>query len=746
MAKEDSQKARRTNPSARAPQSSLAPKSSVTKPAGAPQPQPASANAKPEKLFTPPPEAEIYFGREICGESGAAEAREWLVTNGIGGYASGDMLGGATRRYHGLLVGALQPPVGRTVLVAGFDENVRYGDEVFALSTHRWTSGSVDPQGFRLLQSFHLEGMNPVWTYAFADALLEKRLWMRQSENTTYVHYALVQGSRAVSLELKALVNYRDFHSLTHAGDWRMQIAPAENGVAVTAFAGAQTFYLKSPEATCEVRGEWYRDYFLPAEKERGLDDHEDNLFAAVFRTELSAGKSVTLVCSTEANASLDAETVRAEQANHNVKLFQSWQQANSGAEAKSARETLSPAIALDDTPAWVWQLVLAADQFIVRRALPPEGDASGGKGVAEPDGRTVIAGYHWFADWGRDTMIALPGLTLATGRADVARQILLAFARYVDGGMLPNNFPDAAGAPQYNTVDAAMWYFEAVRQYFAATQDIATLQKLFPVLASIVAAHVAGTRYNIHVDPADGLIYAGGPGVQLTWMDAKVGDWVVTPRTGKPVEINALWINALATMKEFCGVVAKPSGDFEKLAARATSSFAKFWNAPRGCCYDVIDAPGIGSDAALRPNQIFAVSLPVSPLSPEQQKSVVDVCARQLLTSHGLRSLGRGEPGYQGHYGGDQRARDGAYHQGTVWGWLLGPFVLAHLRVYQDTAAALRLLDPLGRQIYTYGLGTVGEIFDGDEPFVPCGCVAQAWSVAELLRAWHIIASPLRG
>lgn len=695
-----------------------------------------ATKGRPAKIFSAVPAAEIQFGRDICGGLESAETREWLATNGLGGYASGTMAGSATRRYHGLLVAALQPPVGRTVLVAGVDENVRYGTDAFALGMHRWVSGSVAPQGFRLLQSFHLEGMNPVWTYALADALLEKRAWMRPGENTTYVQYTLVRGSRALSLELKALVNYRDFHSVTHAGDWRMEIAPVGNGVAITAFAGAQTFYLKSAEASCEPRGEWYRDYFLPAEKERGLDDCDDNLFAALFRAELHAGESVTLVCSTEANASLDAETARAEQANHDVKLFQAWQEANSRNGAAAARETSS----LEDAPAWVWQLVLAADQFIVKRSIPGATAPRNGD-AAVADGRTVIAGYHWFADWGRDTMIALPGLTLATGRADVARRILLAFARYVDGGMLPNNFPDAAGAPQYNTVDAAMWYFEAVRQYFAATQDAKTLQELFPVLASIVAAHVAGTRYNIHVDPADGLIYAGGPGVQLTWMDAKVGDWVVTPRTGKPVEISALWINALQTMKEFCRVLAKASDVYEKLGAQATASFAKFWNAKRGCCYDVIDAPGIGNDAALRPNQIFAVSLPVSPLSREQQKSVVDVCAQQLLTSHGLRSLARGEPGYQGRYGGDQRSRDGAYHQGTVWGWLLGPFVLAHLRVYGDRGAALRFLDPLGRQIYAYGLGTVGEIFDGDEPCAPCGCIAQAWSVSELLRAWHVIA-----
>ena len=693
-------------------------------------------HTNPEKSVVLPPEAEIRFERDICGHLDSAISREWLVTNGIGGFASGTVAGSATRRYHGLLVAALQPPVGRTQLVAGIDENAQYGSEAFALSTHRWASGTVDPQGFRLLQSFHLEGMNPVWTYALADALLEKRVWMRQGENTTYVQYTMVCGSQPLSLKFKALVNYRDFHSMTHAGDWRMNIAAVEHGVAITAFDGARTFYLKSSGGSCELRHEWYRDYVFAAEQERGLDDHEDNLFAALFRAELIAGESVTLVLSTEANALLDAETARAAQANHDVKIFQAWQQANSPAPAANGPDAAS----LEDAPAWVWQLVLAADQFIVKRDLPAaSGDSAGAENT---DGRTVIAGYHWFADWGRDTMIALPGLTLSTGRTDIARKILLAFARYVDGGMLPNNFPDAAGQPGYNTVDAAMWYFEAVRLYFAATQDAATLQKLFPVLVSIVEAHVAGTRYNIHVDPADGLIYAGGPGVQLTWMDAKVGDWVVTPRTGKAVEINALWINALESMVQFSRVLAKPFEIYEKLKDQAAASFAKFWNASRSCCYDVIDAPGIGNDASLRPNQIFAVSLPVSPLSVEQQKSVVDVCAQQLLTSYGLRSLGPGEPGYQGHYGGGPLARDGAYHQGTVWGWLLGPYVLAHLRVYGDRAAALRTLDPLGKQIYTYGLGTVGEIFDGDAPFTPCGCIAQAWSVSELLRVWHAAAT----
>jgi predicted glycogen debranching enzyme len=668
-------------------------------------------------------QAEIEFGREICGQLEAAEAREWLVTNGLGGFASGTVAGCTTRRYHGLLIAALQPPVARTLLVAGIDEMVRYAGADYPLATHRWASGAVAPRGFLNLESFHLEGTKPVWTYALADALLEKRVWMRQGENTTYVQYTLVRASSAAEIELKVIVNYRDFHGSMHAGDWHMKIEPVENGVMVRAYDGTTPFYLRSTQASCKPRHEWYRNCFLRAEKARGLEDHEDHLFAAMFHATLEAGASVTIVASTAAQASLDAESARWQQSDHELALFKAWQR----------KHEASGASLPEDAPSWIWQLVLAADQFIVKRALPEE-----------PDGRSIIAGYHWFGDWGRDTMIALPGLTLTMGRPDVARRILLAFSRYVDAGMLPNNFPDADGRPEYNTVDAALWYFEAARQYCAATQDLDTLQKLFPVLAGILDAHVKGTRYNIHVDPADGLLYSGGPGVQLTWMDAKVGDWVVTPRTGKPIEINALWLNALHTMAEFARLLVKPGAGYEKLAAKAGKSFQKFWNAERLCCYDVIDAPGIGKDALIRPNQIFSVSLPVSPLTREQQKAVVDICAQRLLTSHGLRSLAPGEPGYQGRYGGSPHDRDAVYHQGTVWGWLLGPFALAHYRVYADREAALRFLEPLGRTIYSDGLGTLGEIFQGDPPFASCGCIAQAWSVAELLRAWeHLSTKP---
>jgi predicted glycogen debranching enzyme len=654
----------------------------------------------------------IQFGAELGRDLVAAESREWLVTNGLGGYASGTVAGGMSRRYHGLLVAALQPPVGRTQLVAWMDEIVRCGGEEFALATHHWASGVVEPKGFQYIESFRLEGTTPVWTYALGDTLLEKRVWMQHGANTTYVQYTVLQGGSPLEMELKAWVNYRDFHAATHAGDWRMSIEPVEKGVKIVAFNGATPFYLKSAEAACEARHDWYRDCFLPLERNRGLDDREDHLFAALFRAKLEAGESFAIVLTTEETASLDAQAARTQRAAYESTLL-------SGADCLKREADAA-------SPDWLQQLVLAADQFIVKRALPDQ-----------PDGSSVIAGYHWFADWGRDTMIALPGLTLATGRSDVAKEILLAFARYVDRGMLPNHFPDAGGRPEYNTVDAALWYFESVRQYFADTGDKPTLQTLFPALAGIVDAHVKGTRYQIHVDPEDGLLYAGEPGVQLTWMDAKVGDWVVTPRTGKAVEINALWINGLETMAGFARVLKKSSDTYDTLSRKAKDSFQRFWNSRRGCCFDVIDVPGQGNDESLRPNQIFAVALPVSPLTAAQQKSVVDICAEHLLTPHGLRSLAPGESAYQGHYGGGPRERDAAYHQGTAWGWLLGPFALAHFRVYGNRAAMMGLFDSVDTAIRSYGVGSLAEIYHGDAPFTPDGCIAQAWSVGEVLRAW---------
>jgi predicted glycogen debranching enzyme len=661
--------------------------------------------------------AAVDFGREVCCDLASAESREWLVTNGIGGYAFGTIPGHQTRRYHGLLVAALQPPLGRTLLLAKLEEAVRYGARRFDLATNRWVSGVVAPQGFRHIERFHLEGSIPVWTFALADALLEKRVFMQPGANTTFVMYRLVRASAAIELSIKALVNYCDEHFTTVAGNLHMDVAPVERGLRVTAFEGAVPFYLLSASGAARPAHEWYREFDLASERARGLSDRTDLLFAGEFSAALAPGDSITIVASTSPTPSLSGEAALAARHREAHALLERFFAGNMG-----VAPTAPPAIQ---------QLVLAADQFIAARPL---------EGAAEA--RTILAGYPWFGDWGRDTMVALPGLCLATGRPWLARNILRTFARFVSQGMLPNIIPSAGEEPQYNSVDAALWYFEAVREYFDATSDTGLLRELYPVLSGIVAAHVRGTRYNIHVDPADGLLYAGQPGVQLTWMDAKAGDWVVTPRIGKPVEVNALWLNATTTMARLGHAIGRTGNRYDDLAELARAGFARFWNPATQFCFDVIDGPGGtgDNDASLRPNQIFAVSLQESGLTPAQQQAVVDVCARELLTSFGLRSLGPGEPGYHGRYAGNPQDRDTAYHQGTVWGWLLGPFALAHLRVFQDPDIAASFLEPMLKHVQAAGLGTASEIFDGDPPFAPQGCVAQAWTVGETLRAWRVI------
>lgn len=661
----------------------------------------------------------VRLDRETCTDLSASESREWLVTNGLGGFASGTVAGILTRRYHGLLIAALDPPRKRTLLVTKFDEIAALPGQSFSLGANRWASGAIDPQGFQYLDSFRLEGTVPVWSYTFGGALLEKRVWMQHGANATFVEYRCVRGAGPVDLAIKVLVNYRDFHGATHCGDWFMRvdaIPPAGSnvgGICVVAYDGAIPFYIRGATASVDPANEWYRNYGLSAEHERGLDDCEDHLHAATFHVTLRAGQSASLVLSTDAEASLDST-------------------AAFGAEQSRARELLSrrnnarvrKSAAHATAPAWVSQLVLAADQFLL--------DTSSSR--AKSPG--VIAGYPWFGVWSRDTMVALPGLTLATGRPEFARDILHSFGGLVNDGMLPNFFPESGEAPEYNTVDAALWYVEAVRQYLDATGDLDLIRELWPALGEVVNAYVHGTRFGIHADPVDGLLCAGEPGIQLTWMDARAAGRPVTPRIGKPIEINALWINALEALEGMARQLREPSAQFALLAKNARDNFERFWNPARRCCFDVLDGPE-GNDAALRPNQIFAVSLPIGALSAAQQRSVVETCAQQLLTPYGLRSLARGEPGYSPHYTGSEDERATAYHQGTVWAWLLGPFALAHFRVYGDSSAALRLFDGIERHLTEAGLGSVSEVFDAEPPFTPRGCPAQAWSVAEILRAW---------
>ena len=660
----------------------------------------------------------IEWGRETCGRLATAESREWLCANGIGGFASGTVASLVTRRYHGLLVAALKPPLGRTLLVAKVDDSVEYAGLRRPLFANRWSDSTVDPHGYREIEGFRLEGTTPVWTYACADALLEKRVWMEHGQNTTYVQYRVLRSGGPLTLELKAMVNYRDYHSTTRGDGWQMKVEGVPGGIRVAAFDGARPFVLLAPGAEVHPAHDWYQGFHLALEQERGLDSREDHLHAGTFKAVLTPGATLTLVLSAEEAPSLDGDAAWQRRRRHEDQLLSRWRRDQPAAER---------------APAWIEHLALAADQFVVRRPLPDD-----------PDGMSVIAGYHWFGDWGRDTMISLPGLTISTGRPEVAGRILTTFARFVDRGMLPNRFPDAGEAPEYNTVDATLWYFDAIREYHAQTGDDALLKQLFPVLEDIVQWHRDGTRYGIGEDKVDGLLRSGEPGVQLTWMDAKVGDWVVTPRTGKAVEVNALWYNALVSMAAFARRLGKPVDRWDRLAERVKEGFERFWNEAAGYCYDVVDGPG-GNDDALRPNQIFAASLPESPLSPERQRQVVDACARHLLTSFGLRSLAPGHPDYKGRYGGGPWDRDGAYHQGTVWGWLLGPFALAHFRVYRDGPAARAFLLPMAHHLNDYGVGSIAEIFDGDPPFAPRGCIAQAWSVSEALRAWLEIAGASR-
>ncbi|MFT7585601.1 MAG: putative glycogen debranching enzyme [Cellvibrionaceae bacterium] len=659
----------------------------------------------------------VDLGREVCGRAGVSSNREWLVTNGIGGFAMGTVSGMLTRRYHGLLIAALNPPLGRTLMLTKFDETVQYDEKYYPLYIDRWFGddeeepGLTEPFGHFNLERFHLQGTTPVWTYAIADAILEKRIWMEQGENTTYIQYTLLRASEPMHLYPKAMVNYRDYHRTTIAEDLETDVEIIENGLKITMDEDATPLYLKISRGEIYPQQEWHEDYFYSKEEYRGAPDVvEDHLNIADFGVTLNPGETVTIVASTKEQPDLNGDAAFQRRVDHEEKLI---------AQAKRIQGELDPEMR---------QLVLAADQFIVERTQP-----------ASQNGHSIIAGYPWFSDWGRDTMISIPGLTLCSGREEIAKSILGTYAKYLNKGMLPNRFPDKGETPEYNTADASLWYFQSVRTYLEATGDTEFLKELYPVLQDILSWHQRGTRYSIHMDPADHLLYAGEEGVQLTWMDAKAGDWVVTPRIGKPIEINALWYNALRCMCHFSKQLGYSPAAFDDLATKVKESFSRFWYSPENYCYDVIDGPN-GPETHLRPNQLLAISLSYSPLQPEQQKLVLDRCAKQLLTSHGLRSLAQDDPEYIGVYKGDVLERDGAYHQGTVWGWLIGPFIAAHLRVYKNPEMARSYLAPALAHLRDHGLGSISEIFDGDPPFTPRGCPAQAWSVAEYLRAWCMI------
>lgn len=662
----------------------------------------------------------IEFGRAECGDLARASGLEWLVSNGIGGYASGTVAGVCTRRYHGLLFAALRPPVARTLLVAKLDPAAEYDGVRYSLATNAFTDGTVDPHGHRHLEGFTLDGLTPTWRFAVADARLDQRVWMAHGANTTYVMYTLHRASRPLRLRLTALCTYRDHHAL-HPPRWEAEMRPEPGGFTLVAYPGAQAYRVVADRAAFTPLEQWYHAFHHAVERTRGFDADASLFAAGRFEADLAPGDSLAIVCTTEPAAPHAGAAALAEE---------------------RARQADLLARAPAGAPPWIRRLHLAADAFVVRRPTAP---------APTPDGHTVLAGYPWFTDWGRDTMIALPGLTLATRRPDVAADVLRTFARFASQGMLPNRFPDAGEEPDYNTVDATLWFFHALGEHLDATGDAALAGELYPVLVDIIDWHRRGTRYGIRVDPADGLLRAGLPGTQLTWMDAKRGDHAYTPRIGKPVEVNALWHHALRVTARIAARLGEASAAAAYTAAAdavAENFRARFWHAAGGYLFDVVDGPcgtlqpdGRRADAALRPNQIIAVALPSPLLGPDAARAVVDTCARRLYTSHGLRSLAPGEPAYVGHYAGSPEARDAAYHQGTVWAWLLGPFVRAHHRVYGDRAAALSFLEGIAPHLQAAGLGAISEIFDGDPPFRADGCPWQAWSVAAVLDAYAAVA-----
>ena len=626
----------------------------------------------------------IQLDSQVCRNPDQAMKHEWLETNGLGGFSSSTVIGLNTRRYHGLLTAATQPPVGRLLLLSKLEETLVAGGERFELAANKYPQ-VIHPQGHQYLVGFRLDPF-PVFAYRCGGVEIEKRIFMVHGENSTVIEYVTSAECR---LELKPLIAFRDYHGTTHENGALNPAVDIRPGLAtVKPYADLPALHLAHNANSLDPAGDWYRNFEFPEEEARGLDFREDLFNPCTLLFDLKAAGTATVIASTEIRSASDAAAYQLREVGR-----------------RASGNTLAR----------------AADQFIVKRG----------------DLKTVIAGYHWFSDWGRDTMIALPGLTLSTGRTEIAREILLAFAGSIDQGMLPNRFPDAGERPEYNTVDASLWFFESVRAYLDSTgEKDFVMTRLFPKLVEIIDWHVRGTRYNIRVD-ADGLLSCGEIGVQLTWMDAKVGDWVVTPREGKPVEIQALWYNALRIMESLSG-----DSRYGSMAEQTRVSFnLQFWNEDARCLYDVVD--GGNRDGSIRPNQIFAVSLPNSMLAGEKARAVVDKVQHELLTPMGLRTLAPSDANYRGKYQGGVRERDGAYHQGTVWPWLIGPFLQAYLKVHAGPEARVQAqawLAPLIEFAETRGLGQLPEIADGDFPHAPKGCIAQAWSVAEVRRAMGML------
>jgi len=657
---------------------------------------------------------------------------EWLVTNGLGGYASGTAAGVVTRRYHGMLVSALPNPIGRTVMLNHLSERLVLPDgRSTFLGGEEHVAGKLDPDIAGRVVDMRLEAGLPVWEFEWEGVRLEKRVVMPHHQNTVIVTFRLLAGRDAKPvLELHPAVHFRGYEDrvdtkLKAPGSTSYRLECRDDLYMICADDSLPPLRLHlqggAGKATFESQERVTSEFLYPVEESRGYEFRGTLWTPGYFAVALDGDHPLSFVASTEAEdvmLALTAEDALTCEVERRRRLVRSA--------APQAHDEIGA------------ELVLAADQFIIK----PEGRVADATRAAALGNeiRTVIAGYHWFTDWGRDTMISLEGLTLATGRQREAGFILRTFGYYIRDGLIPNMFPDGSNDGLYHTADATMWFFHAIDRYIKSTGDESMLLHLLPKLTDIVAHHVRGTRFGIHVDPKDGLLSQGADGYQLTWMDAKVDGWVVTPRRGKAVEINALWYNALRLLQAWIERI-RGTAAAQELRGRADKAYEsfnnRFWMADRGYLYDVVDGPN-GDDPLCRPNQILALSLEHPVLDKTRWSAVVDVVREQLLTPVGLRSLAPGEPDYRKRYFGDLRSRDAAYHQGTVWAWLIGPWVDAWLRVHpEDREGARRFLGGCIAALGEFGLGTIGEIFDAESPYTPRGCIAQAWSVAEVLRCW---------
>jgi predicted glycogen debranching enzyme len=676
---------------------------------------------------------------------------EWILTNGLGGYASGTVGGLNTRRFHGWLIAALPAPHGRTMMVNRLRERFYSADREFVLDCEErvpelTNSGSstadpVTPQAHPVvsaLEEFRLETGLPVWVFRMGDALLEKRVCVVHGQNSTYLTYRLLKGSGR--LEVQPALHVRP-HEGALEGPPREQyrFGSVDAGFELwvsdnlpllrLAWTGEQTGF--------RMDAAQFTNLSYRIEESRGYDWRGNLWSPGVFSAEVKAGAGISLAFSTE-----EWERVQALTAGEALIAERERRRRLLQAAPQAAQEGFAA------------ELVLAADQFLIT-PIGRTADQVRAHAVGE-EVRSVVAGYHWFTDWGRDAMISLEGLTLCTGRWREAEYMLRSFSSYIHHGLIPNLFPEGKTLGLYHTADATLWFFHAVERYVETTGDLEMLEFLLPKLTDIIRWHLRGADFGIGVDPADGLLRQGAAGYQLTWMDAKVEGWVVTPRRGKAVEINALWYNALRLSVDWMNKLEVRGEDIDQFKAPADLAYAsfqrRFWNEKENCLYDVVDSPiekdgqlvGSYDDPSIRPNQVIALALKYPVLMEERWKPVLEVVKRELLTPVGLRSLSRGDKNYKVKYDGDLRTRDAAYHQGTVWAWLIGPFCTAWRRAYPSDAASVgSFVRGFKEHMNEDGIGTISEIFDSEPPFAPRGCMTQAWSVAEVLRCLLMTHNP---